>query len=202
MSVLLNGYLFPFRQYNESDVLNMFALDATGMNGQLVAIQTGSQDPCNSAGAYSAGTPNGTPAYANVGNYRYGNVRKVRPAIATDTKSNVIGVTLHTTALTDENNNPLVNLPPDRTYERGYCQTGWTVPILTRGVITVSTQNIVGTPYPGYAATIGANGAFGVANPASQVALGTGLAVVGKYLSFSGSQNYMGIGYAQIKLEL
>lgn len=201
MSVLTNGFLFPFRQYNESDVLNIWSLDGTGNNGMLVAIQTGVQDPSNSAGQYANAAPNGY-AITNVGNYRYGQPRKVRAATTTDTKYNVIGVTLHTTALYDENGNLLVNQPYDRTIERGYVQTGWVVPILTRGVITVASTNINGTPFPGHAATIGSNGQFGVANPNNQVSLGTGSAVVGKYLSFSGSQNFNGLGYAQIKLEL
>jgi hypothetical protein len=198
MSLLTDGNLLPFRQYNESDVINLFSLDATGLNGMLVAIQTGQQDPATSAGQYRSTSPNGV-AYTNIGNYGYGTTRKVRPAIATDTKVNVLGVTLHTTAIYDENGNPLVNQPYDRTIERGFVQTGFAVPILTRGIITVKLANIVGTPFPGHAATIGAAGAFGVANPSNTVALGTGLAVVGKYLSYSGSA--FG-GYAQIKLEL
>lgn len=198
MSLLTDGNLLPNRQYNESDVINFFALDATGLNGQLVAIQTGAQDPATSAGAYRSTAPNGV-AFTNVGNYGYGAVRKVRPATSTDTKYNVIGVTLHTTAITDENGNPLVNQPHEKTLERGFVQTGFAVPILTRGIINVKLANINGTPFPGHAATIDTAGRFGVANPNNQVALGTGSAVVGKYLSFSGSA--FG-GYAQIKLEL
>lgn len=202
MSVLTNGFLFPFRQYNESEVLNFFSLDGTGNNGMLVAIQTGVQDPTAMAGQYRTAAPNGY-AITNVGNYGYGTPRKVRAATTSDNKYNILGVTLHTTALYDENGNLLVNQPYDRTIERGYVQTGFAVPILSRGVITVSTANIVGTPFPGHAATVGSTaGSFGVANPNSQVALGTGSLVVGKYLSFSGSQNYNGVGYAQIKLEL
>ncbi len=200
MSILTDGNLLPFRQYNESDVINFFALDATGNNGMLVAIQTGSQDPSQSYGSYNTSvSPNGV-AFTNVGNYRYGMSRKVRPAGVTDSKHNVLGVTLHTTALYDENGNLLVNQPYNKTIERGLVQTGFAVPILTRGIITVKLANIVGTPYPGYAATIGAAGAFGVVNPVGNLpALATGQNVVGKYLSYSGSA--FG-GFAQIKLEL
>ncbi len=199
MSLLTDGNLLPFRQYNESDVINWFALDATGLNGMLVAIQTGNQDPAQSAGAYRSTAPNGV-AFTNVGNYGYGAVRKVRPAGVTDHKYNLIGVTLHTTALNDENGNLLVNQPYNQTIERGFVQTGFAVPILTRGIVTVKIQNIVGTPYPGYAATVGANGAFTVVNPAGNLPLlATGSNVVGKFLSYSGSA--LG-GYAQIKLEL
>lgn len=199
MSLLTDGNLLPFRQYNESDVINWFALDATGSNGQLVAIQTGAQDPAASAGSYRSTPPNGV-AYANVGNYGFGASRKVRPAAVTDTKYNVLGVTLHTTSLYDENGNLLVNMPYTQTIERGFVQTGFAVPILTRGIITVKNNNVNGTPYPGYAATIGANGSFTVVNPAGNLPLlATGSMVVGKFLSYSGSA--FG-GYSQIKLEL
>ncbi len=198
MSLLTDGNLLPFRQYNESEVINLFSLDGTGLNGMLVAIQTGQQDPATSAGQYRSTAPNGT-AFTNIGNYGYGTTRKVRAALSTDTNVNVIGVTLHTTALYDENGNLLVNQPYDKTLERGLVQTGFAVPILTRGIITVKLANISGIPYPGYAATIGNAGQFGVQNSNNIVAIGTGLTVVGKFLSYSGSAFN---GYAQIKLAL
>jgi hypothetical protein len=197
MSLVSDGNLLPFRQINESDVLNYFALDATGLNGMLVAIQTGSQNPADSAGAYRSTAPNGV-AFTNVGNYGYGATRKVRPAAVTDSIHNVLGVTLHTTAITDENGNPLVNQAHTKTIERGFVQTGWAVPIATRGLVRVKLANIVGTPFPGHAATIGAAGGFGVVNPVGNLPLlATGSNVVGKYLSFSGSA--FG-GYAEILL--
>ena len=199
MSLLTDGNLLPFRQYAESDVLNMFSSDVTGLNGMLVTITNNSnQDPSTSMGAYANRAPNGY-AVTNVGNYAYQNARKVRPAAVTDTRSNVLGVTLHTTATLDENGNLLVNQPFDKTIERGFVQTGFTVPILTRGIITVKLANIGGTPVPGFAATIGTGGQFAVGNPNDVVVLGTGQRIVGKYLSTSGSA--FG-GYAQIKLEL
>ncbi|MDP3793962.1 MAG: hypothetical protein Q8R07_04400 [Candidatus Uhrbacteria bacterium] len=199
MSLLLDGNLLPFRQYSESDVLNIFSSDVTGLNGMLVSITNNSnQDPPTSAGAYSTSAPNGY-AFTNVGNYAYRNSRKVRAAGVADNRSNVLGVTLHTTATVDENGNLLVNQPYDKTIERGFVQTGFTVPILTRGVITVKLSNIGGTPTPGWAATIGTGGQFAVGDPAEMVVIGTGTRIVGKYLSTSGSA--FG-GYAQIKLEL
>jgi hypothetical protein len=199
MSQLTDGNLLPFRQYNESEVINFFSLEGTGLNGQLVAISaTGAQDPTLSAGAYRSTAPNFN-SYTNVGNYGYGTARKVRPVAAGDNKINTIGVTLHTTALSDENGNPLVNQPYDKTLERGFVQSGFAVPVLTRGLITVKLAGINGSPVPGYAATVSTAGRFGVANPTDIAAVGTGLAVVGKYLSVSGAA--FG-GYAQIKLEL
>lgn len=198
MSILTDSNLLPFRQYAEAEVINMFASDVTGLNGQLVTIQVGAQDPATSAGAYANRAPNGY-SVTNVGNYAYQNARRVRPCNATDTRSNVIGVTLHTTAIYDENGNLLVNQPYDKTIERGFVNTGFTVPILTRGIITVKLSQIGGVPTPGFAALIGTGGQFAVGNPADLVVLGTGTRVVGKFLSTTGSA--FG-GYAQIKLEL
>lgn len=199
MSLLTDGNLLPFRQYDESNVINMFALDGTGLNGQLVAIQTGSQDPASTVAAYAAQAPNGV-AFTNVGNYQYLVPRRVRVATASDSVDNIIGVTLHTTAKYDENGNLLVNQPYERTIERGFVQTGFAVPIVTRGLLTVKLANIVGTPYPGHAATAAAGGAFGVVNPVGNLPLlATGRLVVGKWISYSGSA--FG-GYAQLLLGL
>ncbi len=200
MSFLTDGNLLPFRQINESFVINgLFKLDGTGLNGMLVTIQTGAQDPSASVGAYRTTAPNGV-AFTNVGNYGYGLSRAVRAATASDTVDNVIGVTLHTTATLDENGNLLVNQPYEHTIERGFVQTGFAVPIVTKGILTVKLANINGTPYPGYAATIGNAGQFGVVNPVGNIPfLATGRTVVGKWLSYSGSA--FG-GYAQLKLDL
>lgn len=204
MSLLTDGNLLPFRQYDPAEVLNVFALDGTGLNGQLVTIETGAQDPANSAGQYT--TLPVAAAFTNVTSYRYNNPRRVRPSTAGDTNFNVIGVTLHTTAVYDENGNLLANMPYDQTLERGFVQTGFTVPILQRGLITVKQSQIVGTPFPGYAAVISTGGAgkFEAVNPATatltyinSTGVGTysGQNVVGKFISYSGSA--FG-GYAQI----
>jgi hypothetical protein len=207
MSLLTDGNLLPFRQYNsEGDVLQLFALDGTGLNGQLVAIETGSQDPANGAGAYT--TLPVAAAWTNVTSYRYNNPRRVRPTQAGDTNFNTIGVTLHTTAVYDENGNLLANMPYDQTLERGFVQTGFTVPILIKGLITLKTSQIIGTPFPGYAAVISTGGAGKIesVNPVGATLGGlltgaatySGCQVVGKFISYSGSS--FG-GYAQILLD-
>ena len=205
MSILTDGNLLPLRQYNpDGDVLNIFSLDGTGLNGQLVTIETGAQDPANSAGSYT--TSPVAASFTNVTNYRYANPRKVRASAAGDTVFNVVGVTLHTTALYDENGNLLANQPYDDTLERGFVQTGFTVPILTRGLITLKQSQIIGTPFPGYAAVISTGGAgkFEAVNPATTaitfvnstgVNTYSGQQVIGKFISYSGSAFN---GYAQI----
>lgn len=199
MSLLTDGNLLPFRQYDESNVINMFALNATGLNGQLVTIEPTAQDPAATVAAYAAQAPNGV-AFTNVGNYQYLVPRRVRPAGVSDSVDSIIGITLHTTAKFDENGNLLVNQPYERTIERGFVQTGFAVPIATRGLFTVKLSNIVGTPLPGYAVTAAANGALGVVNPTNNLPfLATGRNVVGKWVSSSGSAF---AGYAQFLLTL
>lgn len=207
MSILTDNGLLPFRQYSEAEVLNIWALQGTGLNGQLVALVTGSQDPALSAGQYT--TAPVAAFFTNVASYAYGNPRTVRVTQAGDTRYNTVGITLHTTALNDENGNPLRMQPYERTLERGFVQTGFTVPILTRGVVTIKNSMIVGTPFPGYIGVIstGGNGRIEAFNPtAAQFnALYTGNLtysghqIVGKFLSYSGSAFN---GYSQFKLEL
>ncbi len=206
MSLLTDGNLLPYRQYDPADVLNMFALDGTGLNGQLVAIETGFQDPANMPGQYT--TQAVAASWTNVASYAYNNPRRVRPTQAGDTVFNTIGVTLHTTAVYDENGNILRNMPYDQTLERGFVQTGFTVPILTRGVITIKQSQVIGVGFPGYVGVIstGGNGKLEAVNPATNLGnfltgAGTysGNQIVGKFLSYSGSA--FG-GYYQFKLQL
>lgn len=204
MSLLTDGNLLPLQQYNPADVINWFALDGTGLNGQLVAIETGNQDPANSAGSYT--TIPVAAGWTNTVSYRYNTLRRVRPTQAGDTHYNTIGITLHTTAVYDENGNILANQPYEQTLERGFVQTGFAVPILMAGIVTLKLAQIVGVPFPGYAAVIstGGNGKVESVNPSllslvetTGVNTYSGSQVVGKWLSYSGSA--FG-GYAQLKL--
>ena len=206
MSLLTDGNLLPFQQFNPADVINIFALDGTGLNGQLVTIETGNQDPANSAGAYT--TIAVAAQFTNAISYRYNTLRRVRPSAAGDTQFNVIGMTLHTTALNDENGNPLATQPYELTLERGFVQTGFVVPILTAGIVTLKTSQIIGAPFPGYAAVISTGGAGKVesVNPnlltnveTTGINTYSGQQVIGKFLSYSGSA--FG-GYAQLKLNV
>lgn len=225
-SQLTQGNLLPFRIYNDGDVINWYSLDGTGLNGQLVSFETGftiggtgssgvgalnSQNPEVSYGGYISNAVGAS--FTNVLSYRYQNSRKVRPSQSGDNVYNALGFTLHTTANYDENQNPLVNLPYDRVTERGFVLSGFSVPILTQGVITIKSTNYNGTPYPGYCGCISSGGAIGsidVVAPSSLNATGlltvnapsnvyTPWTVVGKFLSTSGV-NFG--GYAQFKVLL
>ncbi len=201
MSVLTNSNLLPFRQFADAEVINMYSLDGTGQAGQLVAMQTGAQDPATSAGGYTTSAP--AAAFTNVGNYRFSANRKVRACTSTDNRFNLLGFTLHTTATVDENGNPLVSQPYNKTLERGFVQTGFVVPVLTRGIVTIKFAQINGTPQAGALAICSQTIAGGVdvlANtPTNVVSQASGMGYVGKFISSSGSA--FG-GYAQLKVEL
>lgn len=201
MSVLTNSNLLPFRQYSPAEEINMFALDGTGQAGQLVALQTGNQAPENSPGAYTSSAPLGS--FTNVANYAYNNPRKVRASTSTDNRFNLLGFTLMTTATQDENGIPLRGQAYNQTIERGFVQTGFTVPVLARGIITLKSAQYNGTPQAGTIAICSQTIAGGVdvlANsPTNVVNQASGMGYVGKFISSSGQAFN---GYAQLKVEL
>lgn len=194
------GNLLPFRQYAEAEVINFFALNGTGQNGLFVALETGQQSPADADGYTSTAVG---ANYTNVYAPRYENKRKVRLAAATDTKFNAVGVTLHTTAEYDNHGNKLVLMPHTRRDELGFVVSGETVPVLTRGIVTLGQGAYVGTPIPGYVGVLTGNGQIAVMDPAvalvSTGANAFGHKIVGKFISTSGDA--FG-GYAQFKLEL
>lgn len=199
MSVLTNSNLLPYRQYADAEVIQLYSADFTGQAGTLVALQTANQEPSQSAGAYTTSAP--LTAFTNVGNYAYNNPRKVRPSALDDTKFQLLGMTLYTVATQDENGLNLRGLPYDKTLERGFVQTGFTVPVLARGIVTLKASQVNGTVAAGSIAIAGAAGTVTALtnNAANNIVVGTGGYAIGKFLSTSGLA--FG-GYYQLKLEL
>jgi hypothetical protein len=199
--MLTQGNLRPFRQFDEAEVRNLFALDGTGLNGQLVSYQTGSQSP-ETADGYSSLSVGAS--FTNIVSNRYLNNRRVRPAAVGDLKSQIAGVTLHTTAEFDENGQKLILLNPDHVFERGFVVSGQTVPLVKRGLLTLALSAISNAstiaPLPGYVLVPTGVGAF-CSMPA---ATATGNAdyfqrIVGSVISTSGSFNG---GYVQVEIAL
>ncbi len=199
MSVLTNSNLLPYRQYADAEVIQLYSADFTGQAGTLVTIQPAAQDPGTSMGGLTTSAP--LQAFTNVGNYAFNNPRKVRPAKVGDNIYQMLGVTLYTVATQDENGNNLRGQPFDKTLERGFVQTGFTVPILTRGILTIKKTQVNNDASPGDVLVAGANGTFTSITPtAAQLITGAYYdTAVGKVLSSSGSA--FG-GYYQIKVQL
>lgn len=200
--ILSQGYLLPFRQYAEAEVINFFSLNITGQNGMFVSYVTGNQNP-DVADGYS--TLSVGASYTNIVSNRYLNTRQVKPCQFGDSRWQVAGVTLHTTAEYDENGNKLVLQDTDATVERGYVISGQSVPILKRGLITLSMAQVDGFPIPGYLGLATGNGRIVVANPTAFHITGLGNvanAVVGRFLSTTGTNNYSALGYVQFEVNV
>lgn len=193
--------LLPNRDFDQHEVLPFYALNQTGLGGQFVTFLTGAQDPVNSEG-YSTSQQVGA-AYTNIWSSFFGVSRRVRPATVGDSKWEVAGVTLATTAIRDENGNILLNMPYSQTEARGFVQTGQAVPILKRGQLTVALSQFNGTkPVAGYPLLAsGTNGGFACVAP-SFITTGLMNNVVGRCISDTGTYNGVGVlgGFAQIEV--
>lgn len=141
--------LLPFRQYDENDVVNLFALNADSLSvdlklmkpsaddinadGVLVSVENGNmtENDVNSFGEDSRfmnsyDSPVGRNPYPT-------NPLKIAPAAS---GSIPIGVTLNQTLAVDENGESLL-FNPVKKDELQAVLSGQTVPVLSKGIITV-----------------------------------------------------------------
>jgi hypothetical protein len=160
----------PFRQYNETDVINMFSLGTGFVNetvldssatsfgdaGVFVTIESGNLnvDTITYDNAYASYL--GKTNYPHVGANQYPRVSiSLKPATSGDA---LIGMTLRQTAKFDENNEKLLYYP-QKAEELMCVLPGQSVPVATRGVFTLAQT--------AFAATIGTG--------AGQIGIGGGL---------------------------
>jgi hypothetical protein len=153
--------LRPFRDYDEKDVINLFAYSgAVPLNkGTLVKIAVGFRndlDTLEMLGSY------GDFAVSNVVAQRYGALPKV---VVADTGSNPVGMTLFDIRELDENNIPLkYNLR--KAAEMEAVLSGQAVPVVTRGTFlysgAVGSVTAGSDAYAGSAGQISATGTFKV----------------------------------------
>ena len=139
--------LLPFRQYNEHDVINMFALDDSvltetqsftgthsGDAGVFVKISNGNLDldPVT----YGSNAYLGKTDYPFVGSNGYPSVSlKITPAASGDIRP--LGLTLWETAKYDENGQKLIYYP-QKAAENQILLPGQAVPVATKGVFTLT----------------------------------------------------------------
>lgn len=140
--------LLPFRQYNETDVVNLYAVLPAGTNkmdspfenggndaGVLVKVTDGNmnQDPVT----YDGGQGNnylGKTDYPFVGRDKYPSVPlQIAEAGSGDA---CLGVTLRQTLTHDENGEKLIYYP-QKALELQAVVSGEAVPVLSRGIITL-----------------------------------------------------------------
>ena len=164
--------LLPFRQYNETDVINLYKVDPTGTNsmaepfvnggndaGVLVKVVLGNFD--DDPVGYVTDSYLGKTDYPFIGRDQYPTV----PLTVNEGGSGdagLLGVTLRQTLTYDENGEKLLYYP-QKAIEMQAVLTGQAVPVLTRGVITLdgdtafTTQpDAIGSPVFA-SATVGGN---------------------------------------------
>lgn len=151
--------LLPFRAINDKDIVNQFALEGTGEAGLLVAVSNGNMDDqmnwdyTNYPGA----------SYDRVSSYKMVTKTTVRQSTSGDTKFNLLGVTLFNVALTDENGEKY-DYYKQKATENTVIISGKTMPVLTKGLLTLASGAYNGTPQVGSVliASDTVNGAFDV----------------------------------------
>lgn len=139
--------LLPFRQYNEHDVINMFALEDASVNenitgfgagdaGVFVKVSAGNLDldPVT----YGTNSYLGKTDYPFVGSNQYPSVSlKVTPTVSGDVQP--LGITLFETAKFDENGEKLLYYK-QKAMDYQALLPGQAVPVVTRGVFTLSSR--------------------------------------------------------------
>jgi hypothetical protein len=128
--------LRPFRQYSESDVVNLFAFsgDSTLVTKGLAVKVAGDgwTNEANSSPVEALGSVGAS--YNNVVSQRYGAKARVVVAASGDA---ILGLTLMDIRELDENGEKLV-FNPRKAAEMGVVISGQAVPILTKGLVLYS----------------------------------------------------------------
>jgi len=142
--------LLPFRQYDEQDVVNIFALqnadvlesttgDGKGSNGVFVKVTDGNFD--QDVITYGSNSYLGKTDYPFVGGDMYPtNPLEVAAAASGEIP---LGLTLNQTAKTDENGEKLL-YNATKKEELQAVLPGQTVPVATKGIFTLSANAIEG----------------------------------------------------------
>lgn len=152
--------LYPFRQYDENDVINLFAFNGTSCDaGRLAVLETSAGNVWSGIGADDdiVGLGSNTGAtYSNVVSTQF--TAKGKYALC-GVGVDPIGMTLMATAETDENGEKLL-YNPRKAAEMGVTISGQSCPIVTKGIFSYSgsvlaTDQVAGT---GQALYVDANG--------------------------------------------
>lgn len=166
--------LKPFRQYDEIEVVNLFALEATsGNKGDFVSMVSFDPDNHNGYGVPLAGIPQGAWSADYI---TYARVR-LAPS---GTTAGILGMLLYDV----RTNLPLYNMTaslaePYRLAEQQVVPSGRTVPIAKRGIFEIG--GFEGVPGPGSGAYISNTTPGGL-----RIAAAGSAGQVGTFLSKSG----------------
>lgn len=143
----------PFRQYNETDVINMFAMGTGFINesvtdsgngdaGVFVTVESGNLnlDTIVYDSAYDSYLGKTTYPYVGVNQYPRVSL-SLKPATSGDA---LVGMTLRQTAKTDENGEKLLYYP-QKAEELMCMLPGQSVPVVKRGVFALAAAAFAGS---------------------------------------------------------
>ena len=200
--------ILPLRDYNEHDVINMFALDTantyisdTGVGdaGVIVKVTAGGIDKEAVKAVSSAYL--GKTDYPFVGKNTYWEV-PLKVGVGTSGDA-ALGVTLFETAMYDENGEKILYYR-QKGLENQIIMSGQAVPVLTKGTMMFDDSAFVSSiPAPMAALEVGANGKFDAYNSGIKVGkvLATGQRVAGQSADyFAGAAGATGT-YALVRFD-
>ena len=170
--------LRPFRQYDEHDVINLFTSNLTSGSsgvvmsaGTLVKLHTGWKSDNEPSDLLSdLGVAGGSDLTGKVLSTTWSLTAKVQISGATDTP---LGMTLVAMHDEDENGEKLI-YNPRKAAEMGVVVPGESIPILTRGLVLVSSADANWSPTAGAIVYAGASGQL-TTTAGSNVAVGIAL---------------------------
>jgi hypothetical protein len=175
--------LKPFRDYDEHDVINLFAVNAVSANkGTVVTADS------NGVNLKDASSLDNLSSYGNTLSAQFNVPWTVSPAVSGAAKGQIVGLLLKDVRRVDENGEQLI-FNPRKAAEMDVIISGQACPILTKGLVLVN--GIVGTP------GFGSGAAVSDAGGGDLKVVAYGSATVGKFLGPKNDE-----GYALLKVEL
>ena len=175
--------LKPFRDYDEHDVINLFAVNAESANkGTVVTADS------NGVNLKDATSLDDLSPYANTLSAQFNVPWTVSPAASGAAKGEIVGLLLNDVRKYDENGEQLI-FNPRKAAEMDVIISGQAAPILTKGLVLVN--GIVGTP------GVGSGAAVSDAGGGDLKVVAYADATVGKFLGPKNDE-----GYALLKVEL
>ncbi len=133
--------LLPFRQLNDNDIVNQYSLVGTGEAGLLVSVSNGNMDDSHNWDF----TNHPGAQFDRVSSYIYKTTTTVSQTTSGATKYNTLGFTLFNVAEFDENGEKYRYYKQKAT-DNNVILSGKTVPVLTRGLVTLASGAYNGTP--------------------------------------------------------
>jgi len=209
--------ILPFRQYDEKDVVNLYAMQldtgpqslsdpsTTGNNDAGVFVKITSADLNSGPIEYTTNSYLGKTNYPHIGKDQYPVVPlKIQAAVSGD---NCLGMTMYQTLTHDENGEKLLYYPVKQD-ELQAVLSGQAVPVATRGIFTLADTAVKGTLTPGSSFTLSTISGFvtGQADTNPSGIVGTCLAsgsrtAIGTADQFAGAAGSTG-NYYVVKINL